>query len=368
MPFNTLIFANQNGRHLSKDKNNMQPNLHAVLAKFPISGKVTDVKPFGNGLINSTFLVSCASENYILQKVNTGVFTKPEIIASNLELAGNYLSEKAPDYLFIKPILTKENKPYAVIENNFWRLAPFIENSYSIDTIEQPNQAYLAAKAFGKLTKNLDEINVEAFEPTIPDFHNLSYRFHQFTQAIDRGTEERKAEATNLIANFSSKKSIVTTYEELLSNPQMPTRILHHDTKINNVLFDKETHEPLAVCDLDTLMPGLIISDIGDMFRTSLSPIAEDSAEYESIEIREEIYEAIYKGYLEELGEVLTETEKEYLNFGGEFMIYMQGIRFLTDYLNNDVYYPVTHPQHNFERATNQWKLLKAFQEFVQRR
>ncbi|MDP5120977.1 MAG: aminoglycoside phosphotransferase family protein [Spirosomaceae bacterium] len=344
----------------------MQPNIHVILAKFPISGKVTDIKPFGNGLINDTFLVNCASESFILQKVNTAVFTKPETIASNLELAGNYLKEKAPDYLFIKPILTKVHEHYAVVENSFWRLTHFIENSYSIDNIEEPKQAYLAAKAFGNLTKKLDGINVELFEPTIPDFHNLSYRFHQFTQAIDRATEERKAEATNLISNFSSKKNIVTTYEELLSNPQMPTRILHHDTKINNVLFDKKTHEAVAVCDLDTLMPGLIISDIGDMFRTSLSPIAEDSPEYDKIKIREDIYEAICKGYLEKLDDILTETEKKYLNFGGEFMIYMQGIRFLTDYLNGDIYYPVKHPKHNFERATNQWKLLKAFQEFTE--
>ncbi len=346
----------------------MQANILDILNKFPISGQVTAVKPFGNGLINATFLVSSATENFILQKVNTDVFKKPKIIASNLNSAGNYLSVKAPDYLFIKPILTKENYPYAILENEFWRLTPLVENSFSVDTIEQPNQAFLAAKAFGKLTKNLDGINVELFEPSIPDFHNLSYRFYQFSQAIDRAKKERKNEATNLIANFLSKKYIVTTYEKLVSNPDVPTRILHHDTKINNILFDKKTHEAVAVCDLDTLMPGLIISDIGDMFRTSLSPVAEDSPHYDKIEIRQDIYESICTGYLEELSGVLTETEKKFLNFGGEFMIYMQGIRFLTDYLNNDIYYPIKHPKHNFERATNQWVLLKAFQEFVERR
>ncbi len=340
-------------------------DFNRILREYNIENDSFTTEPFGSGLINSTFLVTTKSSKYILQKINTDVFTEPEIIASNLELAGNYLTKNTPSYLFIKPIKTVDRQPYAKLNDNFYRLTPFVENSYSINTIEQPEQAFLAARAFAKLTKQLDGINTRQFQATIPDFHNLSFRFHQFTQAIDRATFARKEEATNLIANFLSTKNIVTTYEELTANPQMPTRILHHDTKINNVLFDKTTGEAVAVCDLDTLMPGLIISDIGDMFRTSLSPLAEDATDYDNIMIREEIYKAIYDGYLTELADVLTETEKKYLNFGGEFMIYMQGLRFLTDYLNGDVYYPVTHPKHNFERATNQWTLLKAFQEFV---
>lgn len=343
-------------------------DFNKILREYTIESENFTANPFGNGLINSTFLVTTNSGKYILQKINTDVFTKPEIIASNLELAGNYLTNTAPDYLFIKPIKTIGKQPYAKLNDSFYRLTSFVENSYSINTIEQPEQAFMAAKAFAKLTKQLDGINTQQFKATIPEFHNLSFRFYKFTQSIDQATPTRKQEAKNLIANFLSRKNIVTTYEELSTNPQMPTRILHHDTKINNVLFDKTTGEAIAVCDLDTLMPGLIISDIGDMFRTSLSALAEDATDYEKITIREEIYKAIYDGYLTELADVLTETELNYLNFGGEFMIYMQGLRFLTDYLNGDVYYPVNHPNHNFERATNQWFLLKAFQEFVQQR
>lgn len=346
----------------------MKEKFDKVLNQFFVSSTSLAVKPFGNGLINDTFFIHSDKNNYVLQKLNTTVFTEPQIIASNLELAGNHLSHNAPEYLFIKPLHTINNEPYAIVHGSYWRLTPFIENSYSIDIIENPEQAYLAAQAFGKLTKHLDGIDAKGFNETISDFHNLSFRFRQFTESIDRTSKDRKHEAANLIANFLSKKNIVTTYEELINNPKMPIRILHHDTKINNVLFDKTTGEAVAVCDLDTLMPGLIISDIGDMFRTSLCPLAEDSTDYENIHIREEIYNAIYEGYLSELSDILTKTEKEHLNFGGEFMIFMQGIRFLTDYLNNDVYYPVKHPKHNFERATNQWVLLSEFQAFIKGR
>lgn len=338
--------------------------LLSILAKFPINGELISIKPFGDGLINSTFLITTKFDRFILQKINLNVFKKPEIIANNLRLATDFLIKKAPDYLFTKPIRTIDNKPYAIINDDYWRLTKFIENSYSTNVIEHPNEAYEAAKAFGALTRNLNGVPTRDFSATIPDFHNLSFRFLQFQNAIEEATPERKTKAQELVENFLSQQHIVTTYEDLVQHPEMPVRIMHHDTKINNVLFDKTTRKAVAVCDLDTLMPGRSISDIGDMYRTYLCPVSEESTDYEHITIRKSIYEAIRSGYLSELGNVLTTTEKKYLDYGGEFMIFMQGIRFLADYLDGDNYYPVKHSEHNLNRATNQWILLRAFQDF----
>ena len=344
------------------------PDFDEILGRYPIKIENLTVKPFGDGLINDTFLVTSGDKKYILQKVNTKVFHNPEIIASNLQSAAEYINKKTPEYIFLSPLQTTDNQPFVLQKKEHWRLTIFLENSFSINIVSTADEAFEAAKAFATLTKNLHGVSSEKFEPTIAAFHNLSLRFQQFEAAVVFSEAERKEKSKKLIENYLSQSHLVETYEHLLSNEKMPVRIMHHDTKINNALFDRTTKKAITICDLDTLMPGLIISDIGDMFRTYLSPVPEDSTYFEKITVRKEIYEAIKRGYLSELSTVLTETEKQHLNYGGEFMIYMQGIRFLADYLNGDIYYPVKHSEHNFDRAMNQWVLLKAFQEFVERK
>jgi Ser/Thr protein kinase RdoA (MazF antagonist) len=344
------------------------PDFDEILKRYPIKIVNLTVEPFGDGLINDTFLVTTNNKKYILQKVNTEVFQNPKAIASNLQAAAEYINEKNSEYTFLNPLQTTDNQPFVLQKKDHWRLTDFLGNSFSINIVSTADEAFEAAKAFATLTKNLHGISPEKFEPTIAAFHNLSLRFQQFEGAVVLSKAERKKKAKELIEHYLSQRHLVETYEHLLSNEKMPVRIMHHDTKINNALFDRTTKKAITVCDLDTLMPGLIVSDIGDMFRTYLSPVPEDSTDFDKIAIRKEIYEAIKEGYLSELNSVLTETEKQHLDYGGEFMIYMQGIRFLADYLNSDVYYLVKHSEHNFDRAMNQWVLLKAFQEFVARK
>ncbi|GHB75621.1 phosphotransferase enzyme family protein [Persicitalea jodogahamensis] len=329
-----------------------------ILAAYDVF-PLPEPRHFGSGHINATFLVEGEDgRKFVLQRINSAVF-QIEAIAHNLRLAAKYLTKHHPDYLFVAPIPTLAGEEMVVLEGESWRLTPFVPNSTSINEATTPQQAYEAARQFGLLSKNLDGLDLAKFEATIPDFHNLSFRFGQFQDAIAAAPESRREAAVELVAYFLDKSEIVATYESLMQNPDFPDRLMHHDTKINNVLLDADTQRGLAVCDLDTLMPGKVISDLGDMVRTYVSPVSEESVEFEKVVVREEYYKALIEGYLSEMKGVLTETEKSAIFYSGLFLVYMQGIRFLADYLNGDVYYPVKYPEHNLDRAKNQMVLLQ---------
>ena len=175
---------------------------------------------------------------------------------------------------------------------------------------------------------------------------------------MEHGNADRIIEADALIQQVMNNQSIVEQYQQIKINPECKLRVTHHDTKISNVLFDKDG-KGLCVIDLDTVMPGYFISDVGDMMRTYLSPVSEEEADFSKIEIRADIFEAIVRGYYSEMKTDLTASEKELFFYAGKFMIYMQAIRFLTDYLNDDVYYGARYQKHNFIRASNQLVLLE---------
>ncbi|TDB67847.1 phosphotransferase enzyme family protein [Arundinibacter roseus] len=334
-------------------------SLLPVLAAFGLTPAKPPV-PFGSGHINHTFLVhSFEGEKYILQKINTQVFQKPEAIANNLSLAAKHLETHAPGYLFLTPVHTLTGDEMFVEAGEYWRLTVFVPNSMSINEATSPEQAYEAARQFGLLARHLNGLSMNGFKATIPDFHNLTWRYQQFQQALDSSSESRKKEAAECIQYFLRSKLIVDTYQVLLRNPDFPDRLMHHDTKINNVLLNTTSQKGLCVCDLDTLMPGKIISDVGDMIRTFVSPVSEESTDFEKISVRLEYYEALMNGYLSEMKYVLTPTEKDVLFFSGPFLVYMQGLRFLADFLNGDVYYPIRYPEHNLRRAQNQMVLLQ---------
>lgn len=335
-----------------------------ILQAFGIDANGTDIKKFGSGHINNTFLLQKQDgSKYVLQRINTAVFREPEVIARNQRLASDYLAKHHPDYLFITPVPTVEGKDLFVLNDEYWRMIPFIADSVTVDQADDPTQAYEAAKQFGRMARNLDGINLQPFRPAIPNFHNLTLRYSAFQEAIRNAKEERKRQATELTAAFLRYSDIAVTYERLKTDARFRDRLMHHDTKINNVLLNKDTYKGLCVCDLDTLMPGKIISDLGDMVRTYVCPVSEEERDFSLISIRDEYYEALMDGYLSEIGGSLTGVERDQLFFAGQFMIYMQGIRFLTDYLNGDTYYPVKYADHNYNRAKNQLVLLDRLME-----
>lgn len=337
--------------------------LPSILQAYGLDEKYTRVEAFGNGLINDTWKVTSGNKEYILQRINNAVFKQPEHIAHNIKVIAYYLKEHYPTYKFIAPILTTggDEMNYLPVEG-FFRLFPFVANSHSRDVVGTPEQAYEAAMQFGRFTRLLSGLEVSKLKTTIPGFHDLSFRYRQFLSAIENGNKDRVTEADHLIKNLIDHSYIVTEYDHIKQNTQFRLRVTHHDTKISNILFDP-AEKGICVIDLDTVMPGYFISDAGDMMRTYLSPVSEEENDFDIIEVRDDVYRAVVQGYADEMKGELTPMEKGSFFYAGKFMIYMQAIRFLTDYLNDDVYYGASYPKHNFFRAGNQAVLLQRLTE-----
>ncbi|MFL9484889.1 phosphotransferase enzyme family protein [Chitinophagaceae bacterium LWZ2-11] len=334
-----------------------------LLEKYGLHKNLCIVEPFGSGLINTTWKVQEANNKYIFQRINTDVFKHPFDIADNVGRLAKYFKEVYPDYLFVNQLATTANEVVVKDEQGkHYRMFPFVDGSFSYDVVNQPSLAHEAASQFGKFTKLLSGFNALSLHTTLPDFHNLSLRYQQFETALQTGNKERIVEAEESIAFLHGQKNIVETFEKIKKSKNFKFRVTHHDTKISNILFDKND-KGLCVIDLDTVMPGLYISDAGDMMRTFLSPVSEEEKDFSKIEVREEYFQAILSGYLSEMGCELSEEEIKHFAYAGKFMIYMQAIRFLTDHINDDAYYGARYPGQNLVRANNQITMLKLFLE-----
>lgn len=329
-----------------------------VIKNFGIDTEGLSVSPVHQGLINNTWKISAAGREYILQKINNKVFKQPEDIAYNISVIADHLANKNPAYIFTSPLKTLGGNPLVVIDGNFYRMFSFIASSHTKNTVENASQAYEAARQFGKFTAMLNDFDPADLKITIPSFHDLSLRYEQFLLALQNGNKDRTEEAKELIQQLMDWSHIKDEYEKIKLSPDFKLRVTHHDTKISNILFD-DADKGICVIDLDTVMPGYFISDVGDMMRTYLSPVSEEEQDMSRIMVRKEIYDAIMEGYMSEMKDELTETEKDHFFYAGCFMIYMQALRFITDYLNNDVYYGAAYPRHNLTRAKNQVVLLE---------
>ncbi|MGC3944977.1 MAG: aminoglycoside phosphotransferase family protein [Chryseolinea sp.] len=215
---------------------------------------------------------------------------------------------------------------------------------------------------FGKFSQLLSSFDAAGLHLTIPDFHNLTLRYEQFERAVNNGNANRIADSHQLIEELRKRHGIVAKFDQIRQSTMAKVHVMHHDTKISNVLFDP-ANKGICVIDLDTVMPGYFISDVGDMMRTYLSPASEEVKEMEQINVRTDFFRAIVQGYLKPMHGVLTSYEKELFCYSGSFLIYMQALRFLADHLNNDIYYGAAYEGHNYFRALNQLTLLKRFEE-----
>ena len=331
----------------------------SILAAYGLNADRTTVEAFGSGLINRTWKLTTPDKRFILQKVNQNVFREPANIACNHRLLADYLKRHHPDYFFVEPVCSVSGEELVYEKGDGWyRLSPFVDGSHTIDVVATPQQAYEAARQFGRFTRMLSEMDAAELKTTIPAFHDLELRYKQFLHALESGNRQRGQQAAAAIATAQSHASIVDTYKAIKENPAFKLRVTHHDTKISNVLFD-DADRGICVIDLDTVMPGYFISDVGDMMRTYLSPVSEEEKDFTKIEVREEFYHAVVDGYYEEMEAVLTGEEKACFFYAGTFLIYMQALRFLTDHLNNDVYYGAAYEGHNLIRAQNQLTLLE---------
>lgn len=337
----------------------MMDNVLNAFGLIPTNYSITS---FGSGLINHTWKVSGSGHQYILQRINKNVFKAPRDIANNLVKLESYLKHTAPEYLFAAPLPTITGSYLAEDGGNYYRLSHFIKNSHTVDFIEEDKQAYEAARQFGKFTRLLKDFDPGQLKYTLADFHNLTLRVEQFKTALANAGEERLKNAGAEILQIEANIDIAAVYKQLVDGKKIPMRVIHHDTKINNILFDDDNCG-LCVIDLDTVMPGYFISDVGDMMRTYLSPANEEERDLGKVKINDDYFIAVYKGYMAEMGGALTPAEKELFIYSGKFMIYMQAIRFLTDFLNGDVYYQTQYAGHNLVRTQNQLTLLERYFE-----
>lgn len=341
--------------------------LHEILEAFGLPAKDCLLQKIDSGLINGTWKVTAGDREYILQRINGHVFKSPQDISDNVLKLNRFLAAHSPDYLFIAPIAATSGR-YLVQSSSgvYYRLMPFVGSSHTIDTVSTRHEAYEAARQFGRFTGLLSGLGTEELHYTLPDFHNLELRFGQFEAAHRQADQERLREAALPIRDAFTHQGLVRTYQAIKANRDIPLRVIHHDTKISNVLFD-EAGKGLCVIDLDTAMPGYFISDVGDMMRTYLSPVNEEERDFSKITVREDYFEAVMEGYFAEMASKLTASEKELCLYAGKYMIYMQALRFLTDFLNGDTYYATSYPKQNLVRAQNQFTLLNRYLEAGER-
>ncbi len=338
--------------------------LSEILQQYDLPQEPFRVQPIGSGLIHRTIKLQFHHLSFIVQEINRAVFSNPFAIASNIQMLAEYLHANSPEYLLITPLKTKTGTLVAEVNGNYYRIFPFVEGSHTINAVETPAQAHTAAAAFGEFTKLLKRFDALLLNITIPNFHNLAWRYHQFQQAVEQGNPQRIEQAKKLIDQLQVFSPLVEQYNQMVVNPAIRLRVTHHDTKISNVLFDKENHA-LCVIDLDTVMPGYFISDLGDMMRTYLSPANEEEIDFSKVKVDWNIYEAIIRGYESNMGDELSTDEVKLFFYAGQFMIYMQALRFLTDYLTYDRYYGAKYELHNYNRALNQLTLLERFHEKI---
>lgn len=329
-----------------------------IIKGYNLAPNDYSIERIGTGHIHHTFKLT-GRKSYILQRVNKNVFREPEIIATNIRIASDYLKKKFPDYLFLSVVKSARGEEMIYDTEGFpWRLFPYFDGTFTIDKVTNADEAKSAATEFARLTKYLDGIETKLFKPTISRFHDLGWRFEQLEAAIKNASAEKLRMAEAAIMKAHEYNYLVKKYENLIESRILKPRITHNDTKINNILFDEISHKAVCVIDLDTLMPGYFIYDLGDMIRTFVSPADEEEKDVNKVMVRKNIYDALIEGYLSQMSDTLSSEEKEVIPYSGLMMTYIMAIRMLADFLNGDVYYQTSYPGQNFVRARNQLKLL----------
>lgn len=331
----------------------------ALSAEYGLGAENIKIKPIGNGHINTTLLLSAPSKRIVVQKLNTKVFPKPKSLVQNARFIEQHLEDKKRenDYKLevIKHVATQNHDHLVKLNGDSWRALEFIGGSYSEDVVECQHKAKVAAGAFGAFAKALNDFDAERLATVIPDFHNLAKRIDALESVIAINPVGRVERCADEIAFCRAQLQLLDELAEVC--PQLPVRVCHNDTKINNMLFCSETDKAKAVIDLDTCMPGYWMFDFGDMVRTFCSPEEEDSTNLANVVVRQEIFKAIVDGYVEPLKDVISDIERESFWLGAKVMCFMIGVRFLTDHLDGDNYFTVKRDNHNLDRARNQFAL-----------
>ena len=345
-------------------------NVLDIIKQFPDFGKINGYKPITDGHINDTYVVEYllddgAVAKYLLQRINTNVFKKPVELMENVMGVTAHLRNKIiavggdpmRETLTVYP--AKDGKNYVMSDDGgCWRLYNFVDDTYSINELTNPEDFRNAALTFGNFQKLLADYPIETLHDTIPNFHNTPSRFNDFKTAVENNFSGRKEECLPEIEFVLAREKDCSVITDLLDSGVMPLKVTHNDTKLNNVLFDKKTNKGICVVDLDTVMPGSSLYDFGDSIRFGANTAAEDEKDLSKVSLSLEYFKAYVDGYLETAGDSLTKEEVDLLPFASKLLTFECGMRFLADFLNGDVYFKTEYPEHNLVRARTQFKLV----------
>lgn len=329
-----------------------------ALQGFNIEGAIDKIALFGSGHINKSYKVDIGGHSYFLQQLNTDIFTNSQSIESNL----NKLFSLDSD-LFVKHYRDSAGCIHHESPDGIWRLMDFADDTNSLDLAGNGEEAYQIALGFGRFLKHTNSLEADSFREPIPDFHDLSWRLQQLNSAIDEDKAGRREECSELIDKAYGFKWIEAKLEDWLSGG-LPKRVCHNDTKANNCLLSTQDGRLKYIVDLDTIGPGYLFYDFGDLMRTLLSQTTESEKDESRIQIRHEIFRSLISGFLSEIGQAITSSERQSLVFGGVYMSYLMGVRFLTDYLNGDQYYQIGFENENYIRARNQLKIVSLIHDY----
>ena len=344
-----------------------------ICNQFDIDGKLVNIDCKNNGNINKTFIATYEMYNgeikhFIFQKINTTVFKEPYKLMKNIanitkfiELKTGFMDDKVHPCLKVVP--NKNNKPLTVVldengEKQYYRAYNCIENSISYDVSTDKKIVYNTGKAFGHFQRMLIDYPVNTLEDTIPDFHNTPKRYKSFLDDIELDVCDRADEVSSEIVFAIKNAGRINTITELLNSGRIPYRVTHNDTKVNNVMMDKDTGDYLTVIDLDTVMPGSLLYDYGDGVRSTASSAAEDEKDLDKVYLNMDLFETYTEGYLSEMADYMTEDEVCNMGESIKIITFELALRFLNDYINGDTYFKTLYDKHNLVRARNQFKLL----------
>ncbi len=351
----------------------MDGHLRQIVGRFTVEGTVTDIQPLGNGLINDTFkVVTDGPDDYVLQRINQAIFRDVDLLQHNIDCVTRHIRAKLEaagqtdiDRKVLRFLPEKATgKSYWTDGTQWWRLSVFIRDALTFEAVT-PQYARYAGAAFGRFEAMLADLPDPLGEP-IPDFHNMELRARQLREAVAADAAGRLADpqVRALVEEVRSYETEMCKAERMFREGILPKRICHCDTKVNNMLFDRDG-SILCVIDLDTVMPSFVFSDFGDFLRTAANTGAEDDPDLDKVSFNLEIFRAFAEGYLskDSAGAFLTPVERENLPFAATLFPYMQAVRFLADYLNGDTYYKIKYPEHNWVRTKAQWKLFRSARE-----
>ena len=349
--------------------------LDEVITQFSFQGQLIHCTPFGSGHINDTFLLTYRRANrskykVVLQKINTTAFKKPEELMLNMMNICSHLRAKIgmaggdPDRETLTPLYTKNGKPYYWDSTGgFWRATLYIADSISYNQVEKPEHFYESALAFGRFQSLLSDFPAHTLFETIPGFHDTAARLEVFKQAVEEDIMGRADSVREDIQFILDREDVAHCFGDLLKAGEIPLRVTHNDTKLNNVMFDINTDKAICVVDLDTVMPGLAMNDFGDSIRFGASTAAEDERNLNKVWCDLELFRQYTKGFLEGCQGKLTPKEVELLPMGAKVMTYECGMRFLTDYLQGDTYFKISRENQNLDRFRTHKKLVSDMED-----